>query len=199
MDELVEVSTAREPPRVEGLRALAQEIADCTRCPLHRTRSQVVIYRGGERPRVVFVGEAPGASEDLAGLPFVGRSGRRLDAAIAQVGLGVGEYGILNVVKCRPPSNRFDRAAAEACRPFLDRQLALLRPELIVSLGAQALSTLDPTAPPVTQAAGSVRLGGPVPLFPLLHPAAAMHAPRLKERWATDVERLRAFLAEGAA
>jgi uracil-DNA glycosylase len=158
----------------------------------------VVVYRGGPRPRVLFVGEAPGAEEDAAGEPFVGRSGRRLDRAIAALGLEEGEFGIMNVIKCRPPKNRFLPLAARTCRPFLDRQLALLRPEVIVTLGAHALRAFDPTAPPVTEAAGRPRRWGSTRLIPLLHPAAAMHAPRYRARWDDDVERLKAQLADPA-
>jgi uracil-DNA glycosylase len=174
--------------------ALTQQISTCKRCALHRTRTQVVVFRGAFDARVVFVGEAPGKREDLEGLPFVGAAGKRLDAAIAGLGLRPGDVGILNVIKCRPPANRFDRAAAATCRPFLLRQLALLRPVLLVTLGANALAAIDPGAPPVTQAAGTVREDGPTPVFPLLHPAAMLHNPRLRGRWTRDLRRLRAFV-----
>ncbi|MCI4318276.1 MAG: uracil-DNA glycosylase, partial [Thermoplasmata archaeon] len=95
---------------------LGAEIASCTRCPLHRSRTQVVVYRGGTHPSVVFVGEAPGRDEDRLGLPFVGRAGRALDRAIESVGLTAEQVGILNLIKCRPPDNVFDPAAARTCR-----------------------------------------------------------------------------------
>jgi len=139
---------------------------------------------------VVLVGEAPGAAEDRAGLPFVGRSGRRLDAALGSAGLAPEEFGIINLLKCRPPGNRFDPKAAATCRPYLDRQLDLLAPRLTVPLGARALRALDPTAPPITQCAGRPRDGGSRPLFPMLHPAAPLHNPLLRARWTTDVARL---------
>jgi DNA polymerase len=149
-----------------------------------------VVYRGGSFPWLVFVGEAPGAKEDQEGVPFVGRSGRVLDDAVRSLGLPDGATGILNVLKCRPPGNRFDRRAAATCRPFLDRQLDLLRPSLLVSLGASALRTLDPKAPPVLRASGRWRKGPRGPLFPMLHPAAALRSTRLKERWEHDVRAL---------
>ena len=157
------------------------------------------MYRGGLAPRVVFLGEAPGAAEDRVGLPFVGRSGQKLDAAIDRLGLAPTEFGVLNLLKCRPPGNRFDRRAAETCRSFLDRQLAYLRPRLIVSLGAHALRALDPTAPPILRAAGSPRTGGTVPIFPMLHPAAAMRSRRWSDRWERDLAELGAWLAASAA
>ncbi|HEV2520167.1 MAG TPA: uracil-DNA glycosylase [Thermoplasmata archaeon] len=179
--------------------ALSRSIENCRRCPLHATRQHVVIYRGGPRPKVLFVGEAPGAEEDAVGIPFVGRSGRRLDDGISSLGLHDGEFGVLNLIKCRPPGNRFDRASAAACRPFLDRQVALLAPEVIVTLGAHALAQFDPSSPPVTIAAGRPRRSNGTLLFPLLHPAAALHAPKYRTRWADDLGRLRALLEARAA
>jgi uracil-DNA glycosylase len=183
-----------EPPESEFDR-LSEEIRACRRCPLGSVRTQAVVYRGGRSPRVVFVGEAPGAEEDRTGLPFVGRSGRLLDTAIARLGLPAEEFGVLNVLKCRPPGNVFDRAAARTCRPYLDRQLALLRPAVLVSLGATALRSLDPQAPPILRAAGVPRPSDGRPtLFPLVHPAASLRSRRLRERWETDVGALAAWL-----
>ena len=159
-------------------------------------RAHAVVYRGGHAPRVVFVGEAPGAEEDRLGLPFVGRSGRELDRAIARLGLTGEQFGIVNVLKCRPPGNRFDRAAARTCRPYLDRQLAILRPEVIVTLGARALASFDRDAPPVLSAAGRPRPVAGVVLFPLIHPAAAMRSRRWRERWDHDVGALARWLSE---
>jgi uracil-DNA glycosylase len=177
-----------------GWTELCRSIERCERCRLHRYRTHVVIYRGSPTPTVVFIGEAPGAEEDRQGLPFVGRSGARLDRAIGRLPLPPSAFGILNVVKCRPPDNRFDRSAARACRPYLDRQLALLHPRALVTLGAHALRTLDPSAPAVTVAAGQPCRWRDTPLFPLLHPAAALHAPRYRDRWEHDVDALARFL-----
>jgi uracil-DNA glycosylase len=190
-------SRARRIPsrlRVEWDR-LSREIRTCQRCPLGQTRTHAVVYRGGLAPRVVFVGEAPGALEDRSGIPFVGRSGRRLDVAIERLGLESSEFGVLNVLKCRPPGNRFDRSAARTCRPYLDRQLALLRPEVVVTLGASALRALDPGAPPILTAAGHPRASGPWRIFPLLHPAATLRSRRWANRWEEDLAALGAWLA----
>ncbi len=174
---------------------LDREIRACERCSLHASRTNAVIYRGGDAPRIVFVGEAPGATEDRLGLPFVGRSGKQLDAAISDARIGPDEFGILNLVKCRPPMNRFDPTAASTCRPYLDRQLELLRPAILVSLGAHALRALDPTAPRVLLAAGHPRpLNGRV-LFPLIHPAAAFRSRSMAERWRSDFGALGSWLA----
>jgi DNA polymerase len=129
------------------------------------------------------------------GRPFVGRSGKRLDAAIAEARIGPGEVGILNLVKCHPPKNRFDRGAAATCRPYLDRQLELLRPSILVSLGAHALQTLDPGAPRVLLAAGRPRPLDHRILFPLIHPAAAFRSLAMAERWHSDVAALGSWLA----
>jgi uracil-DNA glycosylase len=157
-----------------------------------------VVYRGGAAPRLVFVGEAPGEAEDRQGVPFVGRSGRILDAALERLPLGPDDVGILNVLKCHPPHNRFDAAAARTCRPYLERQLDLLRPSVVVPLGRMALRALDPDAPAILEVAGTPRSSTRGPLFPLVHPAAALRSRRLRERWERDVERLGAWLRTGA-
>jgi uracil-DNA glycosylase family 4 len=192
-----------EPPMPDGPDSpawveLVREVERCTRCPLHANRTHAVVYRGSPRPRVVFVGEAPGAEEDRLGRPFVGRSGRLLDAGIAQIGLAADDVGIVNLVKCRPPANVFSRSAAATCRPYLDRQLDLLAPDLLVSLGAHALRAIDPDAPAVTAAAGTVRPLARWNLFPMLHPAATFRSRRNLEQWRRDLDRLGAHLARSS-
>jgi DNA polymerase len=176
-------------------RSLTRTIRACTKCHLAATRTRAVAYRGATHPWVVFVGEAPGVEEDRQGLPFVGRGGRVLDRAIADAGLDDQEYGIVNVLKCRPALNRFDPAAAAVCRHYLDRQLELLRPRALVSLGRTALRALDPLAPPMLQSAGSPRSWGGHPLFPMIHPAATFRSRRMGARWRTDTAKLSAWLA----
>jgi DNA polymerase len=147
----------------------------------------------------VFIGEAPGAEEDRTGLPFVGRAGKALDRAIAALGLSEEEFGVLNVLKCRPPGNRFDRRAARTCRPYLDQQLELLRPEAVVTLGAHALRALDPDAPPMLSASGRAMRHGRTPHFALLHPAAALRSRRWRARWDQDLRALGEWLTRRAA
>ena len=180
-------------------RLLSEEIRGCRKCRLHATRTQAVVYRGSLTPKVLFVGEAPGSAEDRVGIPFVGRSGRHLDAAVARLGLTPEEFGVLNVLKCRPPGNRFDPGAARTCRPYLDRQIALLDPEVLVTLGSHALHALAPDAPSVLLAAGRPRSRGERPIFPLIHPAAAMRSRRLLARWTHDVAELHRWLAHRRA
>jgi len=186
---------ATEAIRRRSFEALSEEIRRCTLCPLSRSRTHAVVYRGSLEPRVVFVGEAPGAEEDRQGVPFVGRSGRLLDRAVGTLGPALGAYGVLNVLKCRPPANRFDPRAARTCRPYLARQLELLRPQLLVPLGAKALAALDPGSPPILAAAGTVRQGAFGRTFPLIHPAAALRSRRLRERWERDVAALGVWLS----
>ena len=177
---------------------LSEEIRGCTLCHLAQGRLHAVVYRGSLAPQVVFVGEAPGAEEDRQGIPFVGRSGRVLDAAVARLGDALGEHGVLNVLKCRPPGNRFDPAAARTCRPYLERQLDLLRPRALVPLGARALKALDSASPPILQVAGRPRRTDLGWIFPLVHPAATLRSRRLRERWDRDLGTLGAWLADGA-
>ena len=153
------------------------------------------MYRGSLAPRVVFVGEAPGAAEDRQGIPFVGRSGALLDRAVQKLGFAPSEFGVLNVLKCRPPGNRFDRAAARTCRPYLDRQLSLLRPAVLVPLGGVALKALVPEAPALLQVAGRPLRTAPVAVFPLLHPAATLRSRQWAERWDRDLSALAAWLS----
>jgi DNA polymerase len=143
---------------------------------------------------VVFVGEAPGTKEDEVGLPFVGRAGKLLDRAIGELGLSADEVGILNLFKCHPPENRFNALAAETCRPYLERQLELLRPRLLVSLGAHALRQLDPNPASLTAAAGAPRSQSHQILFPLFHPAATFRSRAAAQRWKHDLEELRRSL-----
>jgi DNA polymerase len=187
-------STSEEGDRRRALEHLSRQIARCTLCSLSQSRNHVVVYRGSFVPRIVFVGEAPGAEEDRQGVPFVGRSGKLLDRAVETIGAALGSYGVLNVLKCRPPGNRFDPRAAESCRPYLERQLTLLRPRAVAPLGSRALRTLDPRSPPILVAAGAPRRGPSGWLFPLIHPAAALRSRRLRERWERDVGALGAWL-----
>lgn len=165
---------------------LNSEIDRCRRCPLGSRRKHVVIHRGSLRPRVLFVGEAPGASEDKVGVPFVGAAGKRLDRLVAQLGLLESEFAVVNVFKCRPPGNKFREDAALACRPFLARQIEFLQPIMIVPLGAHALSAFRPTLLPISHAAGWMSKWRGLLFFPMIHPAAAARSNALRRRWEHD-------------
>jgi uracil-DNA glycosylase len=181
-------------------RRLNREIDRCRRCPLGNLRKHTVIHRGSLRPRVLFVGEAPGRAEDRAGVPFVGAAGKRLDALVAQLGLLESEFAVINVIKCHPPGNQFSQEAAEACRPFLARQIEFLQPIMIVPLGVSALSAFRPDLLPITHAAGWLSRWRGLLFFPMIHPAAAARSNAMRRRWEHDGKSLSRVLSRlGAA
>lgn len=180
-------TTPRSGPRSRAEWAqLNREIENCRACPLGSLRTQVVIHRGSLRPRVLFVGEAPGASEDKVGIPFVGAAGKRLDQLIQQLGLLESEFAIVNVIKCHPPGNQFSQEAAEACRPFLARQVEFLQPIMVVTLGAPALAAFRPDLLPILGSAGRRFRWRGLALFPLVHPASTARSGAFRRRWEQD-------------
>lgn len=127
----------------ELLRELEEEIRRCTKCPLHRHRAKAVPGEGDPNAKVFFIGEAPGRNEDLEGRPFVGAAGKLLNRLLELAGLSRSAVFITNVVKCRPPGNRDPRPEEiEACAPYLDRQLAAVRPDIVVTLGRHSTAYL---------------------------------------------------------
>ncbi|MGA7860372.1 MAG: uracil-DNA glycosylase [Thermoplasmata archaeon] len=176
-------------------RRLNREIDRCRRCPLGNLRKHTVIHRGSLRPRVLFVGEAPGASEDRVGIPFVGAAGKRLDQLVARLGLLESEFAVVNVIKCHPPKNKFSTGAAEACRPFLARQVEFLQPIMIVPLGVAALAAFRPDVLPITRAAGRLFRWRGLLFFPLIHPSAAARSGEYLRRWEHDGKALSRVLS----
>ena len=158
------------------LAELAVEAAGCTRCPLAASRTQVVFGVGDPDADLMFVGEAPGRDEDLRGEPFVGRSGRLLDRLLAEeVGIGRERVYIAHVVKCRPPDNRDPRPdEIGACRPYLDQQIGLVAPKVVMTLGNFATRLLLDTDRGITTLRGSSYPMGETTLVPTFHPAAAL-------------------------
>jgi len=180
----------------ETLESIATEIAGCTRCTLSATRTRTVPGEGRACASIVFIGEAPGAREDALGRPFVGASGKLLEGLLASIGMTRDDVAILNIVKCRPPENRDPQPVERAaCAPFLQRQLAILRPRVIATLGRHALAVFAPAesisevhgAP--LETAESPLLGGAI-LFPLYHPAAALHNGALRPVLERDMAEL---------
>lgn len=174
---------------------LNRDIDRCRRCPLGFVRRHPVIHRGSLRPRVLFVGEAPGASEDRVGVPFVGAAGKRLDRLMGQLGLLESEFAVVNVIKCRPPGNVFSDEAARACRPFLARQIEFLQPIMIVTLGVAALSAFRPDLLPISRASGWLSRWKGLLFFPMIHPAAAARSGTLRRRWEHDGKSLAKVLS----
>jgi uracil-DNA glycosylase family 4 len=159
------------------LERVAAEAAACTRCRLHETRTQVVFGQGNPDADLMFVGEAPGFHEDRQGLPFVGPSGQLLNRLLAGIGLAREDVYICNVVKSRPPRNR-DPLPDEiaACRPWLDAQLRLVDPAVVVTLGNFATRTLLETTTGISRLRGRPHPFQGRVLLPTFHPAAALHA-----------------------
>jgi DNA polymerase len=193
------MGTAAE--RREELKAVWRQAQACTNCPqLASTRQTVVFGSGNADADLMFVGEAPGANEDKQGLPFVGQAGRLLDTLLEEIGLTRGDVFVANVLKCRPPGNR-DPLPQEidACQAYLFRQIELIEPRVICTLGNFSTKLLrgDPTG--ITRLHGheEIRRIGPrrVRLYPIYHPAAALYTPKMLEILRTDFQRLPALLA----
>jgi DNA polymerase len=179
--------------RREVLDAIGAEVAVCTRCRLHQTRTKAVPGEGNADTEVMFVGEGPGFNEDRQGRPFVGQAGAKLDALLASVQWTRHEVFITNVVKCRPPENR-DPEPDEiaACGPFLERQLQALDPALVVTLGRFSMARFNPGAR-IGQVHGTFRQAAPESGAPealtyaMYHPAAALHQGSLNETLFRDM------------
>ena len=166
--------TAEVPTELE---AVAAEAAGCTRCRLHQSRTQVVFGQGDPNADLMFVGEAPGFHEDRQGVPFVGPSGQLLNRLLEGIGLRRQDVYIANVVKSRPPSNRDPQPdEIAACRPWLDAQIRLVDPKVVVTLGNFAAKTLLETTTGITRLRGQTYSFQGRVLLPTFHPAAALHA-----------------------
>ena len=177
--------------------ALAEEVRQCTACGLCKTRTQTVFGVGDRRAEWLVIGEAPGADEDRQGEPFVGRAGKLLNPMLQAVGLKREQAFIANILKCRPPDNR-DPAPGEAasCRPFLERQIALLRPRLILAVGRIAAQNLLATDTPIGKLRGQVHRFGlaRIPLVVTYHPAYLLRSPREKRKTWDDLRLARRAL-----
>ncbi|MCX7895888.1 MAG: uracil-DNA glycosylase [Thermoanaerobaculum sp.] len=188
-----------DPLLASDLSSMAQALAQCQRCRLSKGRTQVVFGVGNPRARVVFVGEAPGAEEDRQGEPFVGRAGQLLNAMLRACGLARSEVYIANIVKCRPPGNRDPQDdEAAACLPFLKRQLALIKPEVIVLLGRVAARHLLGLTAPISAFRGSWRRWEGVAVLPTFHPAYLLRNPQAKRDAWEDLKQLVAKLQGGS-
>jgi DNA polymerase len=185
--------------RAAALRAVAAEAAGCVRCPLAAGRTTVVFGEGDPDAELALVGEAPGFHEDREGIPFAGRSRELLERLLGGIGLGLDEVYLATALKCRTPGNRDPSPEETAeCEPYLYRQLELVRPRVVASLGSFATTLLSGRALGITRVNGQeqeVTLGGRrVILVPLYHPAAALYTPTMLEVLERDVARLGAIL-----
>jgi DNA polymerase len=182
-----EIAAAVPPAdRAAALQLIRDEIGDCTRCALHSGRNKLVFGDGDPAARLMFVGEGPGADEDAQGLPFVGKAGQLLNNMINAMGLKREQVYIANVVKCRPPGNRTpEPAEGNTCSPFLFRQIDVVRPQVLVALGATAATYLLGQRQPLAGLRGRVHAFRGTQLIITYHPAYLLRDPRQKkEAWA---------------
>ncbi|MGH9868327.1 MAG: uracil-DNA glycosylase [Candidatus Polarisedimenticolia bacterium] len=188
------VPAGEDPGRaLESLRV--EEIGDCRRCKLCEKRNTIVFGTGDPRARLMFVGEGPGHDEDLQGLPFVGRAGQLLNQIIQAMGLRREQVYIANVVKCRPPDNRTPQPdETAACTPFLFRQIEIIRPAVIVALGAPAAQALLESSAGITKIRGTFRSFGDIPVMPTFHPAYLLRNPAAKRDVWEDMKKVMALL-----
>ena len=189
---------------METLHALGERVSVCTRCRLAQTRTQVVFGVGNPNADLMFVGEAPGFHEDKQGLPFVGQAGKLLDNLLAGIGLDRSHVYIANVLKCRPPGNR-DPAPdeIESCEPHLFRQIELIQPKIVATLGNFATKLLSGKQTGITRVHGveqETTVGGNrVLLYPLYHPAAALYTPAMLEVLKQDFARIPELMGRSVA
>lgn len=177
---------------------LYAEVAVCQRCALSSARRNAVPGEGPENADIMFIGEAPGFHEDRQGRPFVGAAGHFLNELLASIGLGREDVYICNVLKCRPPDNRDPKAEEiEACRPFLDRQIELVAPKMIVTLGRFSMARWFPNVR-ISRIHGRPKKIGGVLYLPMFHPAAALHQPRYRVDIEQDMLKIPQFLAQAA-
>jgi uracil-DNA glycosylase len=186
-----------------SLLAFGDVVAGCTKCALAAGRTQVVFGSGSPSAELMFVGEAPGFHEDKQGIPFVGAAGKLLSKLLAGIGIEREEVYIANVIKCRPPGNRNPLPEEiEACEGHLFRQIELIQPKLVATLGNFATKLLSGKPAGITQVHGReqhVTLGGQdVTLYPIFHPAAALYTPRMLEVLETDFRRIPELLGRAA-
>jgi uracil-DNA glycosylase len=197
------VAAVTELPRADDLGAFGEAVSTCTRCALAAGRTQVVFGAGDPHADLMFVGEAPGFHEDKQGVPFVGAAGKLLDQLLAGIGLDRGSVYIANVLKCRPPGNRDPLPEEiEACEGHLWRQIELIRPRVVATLGNFATKLLSGRPTGITRVHGQEQettLGGRrVLLYPLYHPAAALYTPRMLDVLQSDFGRIPELLGREA-
>lgn len=179
--------------------ALREAVAGCTRCPLHESRTQTVFGVGNPDASWMIVGEAPGAEEDRRGEPFVGRAGKLLDEMLRAVGHDRDSVFIANILKCRPPSNRDPNAEESAeCRGYLEQQIELVQPKIILAVGRIAAQLLLATDSPVGRLRGSRHQLGGTPLVVTYHPAYLLRSPSQKRKAWDDLRLATRIAAEAS-
>jgi uracil-DNA glycosylase len=189
-----ELSLGRPGETFEDIR---EDIGECLRCPLHAGRNKIVHTEGNRQARLMFVGEAPGADEDASGRPFVGRAGQLLNKIVEAIGLNREDILIGNVNRCRPPNNRTPTTEeARTCKPFLLREIAIARPDVIVVLGNTAMHNLLDTKIGITQVRGKFQDYKGIKVMPTFHPAYLLRDPSKKREVWDDMKKVRDYLNE---
>jgi DNA polymerase len=177
---------------LRALKALEKRASTCTKCPLAKTRTNVVYGVGSARIKIMFIGEAPGRDEDAQGIPFVGRAGQLLTKIIASMGYDRDDVYIANVLKCRPPENRDPHPSeVEACSPYLLKQIEIIEPKIICALGLHAAHLLLNVRTPMNKLRGGVHLFRGTKVIPTYHPAACLRYPSLKRQVWEDMQFLK--------
>jgi uracil-DNA glycosylase len=185
--------------QLDELVELAREVQSCQKCPLYRTATRGVPGEGPDSAKILFIGEAPGFYEDQQGRPFVGAAGHLLEEMLGAIGLSRRDVYITNILKHRPPGNRDpERQEIDACNEYLDRQIALLRPPLICTLGRFSMAKFFGPGPMRALHGRTVRYGAAT-CYALYHPAAALRDPRVKDVFAEDFRRIPQVLAQAEA
>ena len=184
------------PDPISELAAIREDIGDCVRCKLCTLgRKQIVFGVGNPNADLMFVGEAPGRDEDIQGIPFVGRSGQKLTQIIEAIGLKREDVYIANVIKCRPPENRNPEPdEVEQCEPFLFRQVDIIKPKVIVTLGTFAAKSLLRSTEPISRLRGRVYEYRGAKLVPTFHPAFLLRNPSCRREVWEDMKKVRALL-----
>ncbi len=178
------------------LEELNAQIRACQRCRLAKSRTLAVPGEGPSNAKIMFIGEAPGFHEDQQGRPFVGAAGQFLEELLASINLTRQQVFIANVVKCRPPNNRDPQPdEIEACRPFLEAQIALLKPKIIVTLGRYSMALAFSNVS-ISRIHGQPKRVGDIVYFPMFHPAAALHQPQYRALIERDILKLPQILAD---
>jgi DNA polymerase len=179
-----------------ALKNLFDEVSNCTKCTLYKTRTKAVFGSGSPRAKLLFIGEAPGYYEDVQGLPFVGEAGQLLTKIIASINLTRKEVYIANVLKCRPPGNRSPIPdEIISCYPFLVRQISAIHPAVICVLGSIAAKALMKTSRPMNQIRGEFQKFGDIAVMPTFHPAYLLRNPSDKRKVWEDMQKIRDYLA----
>ncbi len=194
----VEDDQAAIPEGISGKMALMKkDLAGCMKCDLGSTRKNIVFGEGNPEAGILVVGEGPGATEDETGRPFVGRSGKLLDKIFASIDLDREKLFIANIVKCRPPNNRTPSASeSETCSKFLKQQIEIMKPGIIIALGASAARTLLDTRTGIGLLRGEFHSYMDIPVLVTYHPAALLRSPALKRPVWEDMKKLKSFMDE---